>query len=164
MAFILIRSLAAAGLCLACLPAFAQEAGKPFRLQTAIGAPGWLEVSGHIRPRYETLANQFFAGRTGDDEYLGIQSLLKLEADTGAIVLGGEIQDTRRIVGNEGGGLWTTVTDVRVVGAIVKIEVTDADGRPIQVELGRERYQVIRAIIGESVYVKPRHVRVFMDE
>jgi sulfate transport system ATP-binding protein len=65
---------------------------------------------------------------------------------------------------DEGGGLWTTVTDVRVVGAIVKIEVTDADGRPIQVELGRERYQVIRAIIGESVYVKPRHVRVFMDE
>ena len=65
---------------------------------------------------------------------------------------------------DEGGGLWATVTDVRVVGAVVKIEVTDADRQPIQVELGRERYHSIRAIIGESVYVKPRHVRVFMNE
>lgn len=104
MASFFIRSLAAAGLCLASLPAFAQEAEKPFRLQAAVGAPDWLKVSGSIRPRYETLANQFFAGRTGDDEYLGVQSLLKLEADTGAIILGGEIQDTRRLVGNEGGG------------------------------------------------------------
>ncbi|MDP3738580.1 MAG: alginate export family protein [Hyphomonadaceae bacterium] len=104
MASFLIRSLAIAGLCLASLPAFAQEAEKPFRLQAAVGAPDWLKLSGSIRPRYETLANQFFAGRTGDDEYLGVQSLLKLEADTGAIILGGEIQDTRRLIGNEGGG------------------------------------------------------------
>ncbi|MDP3768645.1 MAG: alginate export family protein, partial [Dehalococcoidia bacterium] len=80
------------------------EAEKPFRLQAAVGAPDWLKLSGSIRPRYETLANQFFAGRTGDDEMLGVQSLLKLEADTGAIILGGEIQDTRRLIGNEGGG------------------------------------------------------------
>ena len=64
---------------------------------------------------------------------------------------------------DEGGGLWTTVADVRVAGAVVKIEVHDADGRPIQIELGRERYQAIRAIVGESVYVTPRHVRVFTD-
>lgn len=104
MASFLIRSLAVAGLCLASLPAHAQEAEKPFRLQTAVGAPDWLKISGSVRPRYETLANQVFAGRTGDDEYLGVQSLLKLEADTGAIVLGAEIQDTRRLVGNAGGG------------------------------------------------------------
>ena len=38
------------------------------------------------------------------------------------------------------------------------------NGRPIQVELGREQYEGIRAIIGERVYVKPRRVRVFMEE
>jgi sulfate/thiosulfate transport system ATP-binding protein len=65
---------------------------------------------------------------------------------------------------DEGGGLWATVTDVRVVGAVVKIEVNDSDDRPIQVELGREQYEAIRAIIGERVYVKPRRVRVFMNE
>ena len=65
---------------------------------------------------------------------------------------------------DEGGGLWAVVTDVRMSGAIVKVEVLDDERRPIQVELGREQYQQIRAIIGEKVYVKPRKVRVFMEE
>src|SRR5688572_19368806 len=65
---------------------------------------------------------------------------------------------------DEGGGLWATVTDVRIAGAVVKIEADGDDGRPIQVELGRERYEVVRAIIGERVYVKPRRVRVFMND
>ena len=49
-------------------------------------------------------------------------------------------------------------------GAIVKIEVTDAERQPIQIELGREQYERIRVIIGETVYVKPRKVRVFMED
>jgi sulfate transport system ATP-binding protein len=64
---------------------------------------------------------------------------------------------------DEGGGLWATVIDLRAAGAVVKIEVIDDERRPIQVELGREQYERIRAIIGERVYVKPRKVRVFMD-
>jgi len=62
-----------------------------------------------------------------------------------------------------GGGLWATVSDVRIAGAVVKIEVVDQDRRPIQVELGREQYERIRVIIGETIYVKPRRVRVFME-
>jgi len=65
---------------------------------------------------------------------------------------------------DEGGGLWAIVTDVRVSGAIVKMEVTDDQRQPMQVELGREQYEQIRAIIGEKVYVKPRKVRVFMED
>jgi len=65
---------------------------------------------------------------------------------------------------DEGGGLWATVTDVRIAGAVVKIEVNDEERRPIQIELGREQYANIRAIIGERIYVKPRKVRVFMEE
>jgi len=55
------------------------------------------------------------------------------------------------------------VTDVRMAGALVKIEVMDDERRPVQIELGREIYERIRAIIGERVYVKPRTVRVFVD-
>jgi sulfate transport system ATP-binding protein len=62
-----------------------------------------------------------------------------------------------------GGGLWATITDVRLAGAIVKIEADDNDGRTMQVELGREEYGRVRAIIGERVYVTPRRMRVFMD-
>jgi len=50
-----------------------------------------------------------------------------------------------------------------MAGAVVKIELLDDQRSPIQVELGREQYAQIRAIIGESVYVKPRRVRVFMQ-
>ena len=85
--------------------ALGQEGEKTLRwkLEDAVGAPGWLSLSGHIRPRYETLSNQFAAGRTGDDEFFGVQTLLKAEIDTGAIVVGGELLDSRRVVGNAGG-------------------------------------------------------------
>ena len=63
----------------------------------------------------------------------------------------------------DGGGLWTTVTDVRRAGAIVKMEVADAHGTVIQVELAGEQYGLLRAIVGERVYVTPRRVRVFVE-
>ncbi len=104
----------ALGVALACAPAAqaqtqtaakAEEAkDKPWRLGAAVGAPDWLKLSGSVRPRYETLANQFVAGRTGDDEFFGIQTLLKAEIDTGGIIIiGGELLDSRRILGNAGG-------------------------------------------------------------
>ena len=65
---------------------------------------------------------------------------------------------------DDGGGLWAVVNDVRAAGAIVKMEVVDEEGRLIQVELGREQYEGIRAIVGERIYVKPRRVRVFMQD
>jgi sulfate transport system ATP-binding protein len=65
---------------------------------------------------------------------------------------------------DDGGGLWATVSDVRAAGALVKIEVTDEVGELIHVELGRERYEVTRATVGDRVYVRPRRVRVFMDD
>jgi hypothetical protein len=98
------RTLAAAAVCFISFPAVAQEVEKPFRLQTALDLPDWLKVSGSIRPRYETLANPFVAGRTGSDELLGMQSALKAEIDTGDFAFVGEIVDARRLIGNDGGG------------------------------------------------------------
>ncbi len=86
--------------------ALAQEAGKdkPWRLGDALGAPDWLRISGSARPRYETLGNTFYAGRTGGDELTSLQTLLKVEAVTGDVIFGGELLDSRRISGNAGGG------------------------------------------------------------
>src|SRR5689334_8614123 len=68
-----LSALAAAILCLAAAPAIAQQSdAKPFRLQTALDLPDWLKVSGSIRPRYESLANQFVAGRSGGDDYFAV--------------------------------------------------------------------------------------------
>jgi sulfate transport system ATP-binding protein len=63
----------------------------------------------------------------------------------------------------DGTGVWATVVDVRVVGAIAKIEVADAQQRPLQIELGRDQYERMPATTGERVYVRPRRVRVFAD-
>ena len=99
------RTLAAAAVCLCSFPAVAQEADeKPFRLQTALDLPEWLKLSGSIRPRYETLENQFVAGRTGSDELLGMQSAFKAEIDVSDFAFVGEIVDARRLIGNDGGG------------------------------------------------------------
>jgi sulfate transport system ATP-binding protein len=65
---------------------------------------------------------------------------------------------------DEGGGLWAIVSDVRISGALVKIEVGDPQGGLIQVELGRDQYDRLRAVIGERVYVKPKRMRVFTPE
>ena len=87
-------------------PAAGQDAAKqkPWRLEDAIDAPDWLKISGSVRPRYESLGDTFYAGRTGSDELLSIQTLLKVEAGTGDFALGGELLDSRRIAGNAGGG------------------------------------------------------------
>lgn len=84
-----------------------KEAGKeqPWRLGEALGAPDWLKISGSIRPRYETLSNTLVAGRDGGDEFLSVQTLLKTEINTGAIIGGVEFLDSRRLAGNAGGGV-----------------------------------------------------------
>ena len=60
--------------------------------------------------------------------------------------------------------MWATVTDVRIVGAFVKIEVAGGDGRQLQVEVGREQYDGLRVTLGERLYVKPKRVRVFTSD
>jgi hypothetical protein len=87
----------------------AQEAAKagpkPWKLGDTLGAPDWLKISGSIRPRYETLTNTIVAGREGGDEYLSVQSLLKIEARAADFIVGGELLDSRRLAGNAGGGV-----------------------------------------------------------
>jgi hypothetical protein len=87
-----------------CVPAMAQEAAPRPTLQAALGLPEGVRVSGSIRPRYETLANQFFAGRTGDDQILNLRTMLKLEVDAGPVTFVGELLDSRLINGDDGGG------------------------------------------------------------
>ena len=84
-----------------------KDVGKeqPWRLGKALNAPDWLKISGSIRPRYETLSNTLVAGRTGGDELLNLQTILKAEINAGSFVVGGEFLDSRRIAGNGGGGV-----------------------------------------------------------
>jgi sulfate transport system ATP-binding protein len=64
----------------------------------------------------------------------------------------------------DGGGLWATVRDIRPAGALAKLELADGDGKPIQVDLARERFERLQPAVGERLYVVPRRLRVFVKE
>lgn len=108
-------------------------------LERAVDAPAWITLSGSIRPRYETMANQFVAGRTGDDEFFGVQTLLRAEIDTGDIVIGGELLDSRRISGNAGGGTPGEIDVLEPAQMYVAWRPTDflAPGAALDLTLGR---------------------------
>jgi sulfate transport system ATP-binding protein len=63
---------------------------------------------------------------------------------------------------DEGGGLWACLAAVSTTGSVVKAELTDNEGRLIQVELGREAYGALSPRPGERLYVRPRTLRVFV--
>jgi sulfate/thiosulfate transport system ATP-binding protein len=62
------------------------------------------------------------------------------------------------------GGFWATLRHVNPAGAVVKLELEDAEARLVQVEVSREQFEALRAAPGERLYVRPRQVRVFVAE
>ncbi|HEY6552691.1 MAG TPA: sulfate ABC transporter ATP-binding protein [Vicinamibacteria bacterium] len=62
-----------------------------------------------------------------------------------------------------GGGFWATLRHVTPAGAVVRIELEDADARLVQVEATRESFEALRPAVGERFYVRPRQVRIFVD-
>jgi sulfate transport system ATP-binding protein len=61
----------------------------------------------------------------------------------------------------DGGGLWAQLRGLNAAGSVVKLELETADG-PLQVEMGRERFEQFKPQLGERLYVRPRKVRVFL--
>ena len=151
-----IASLAYSAPCLA--QAASGEAGareeRP-TLQHALGLPDGIRISGSIRPRYETLANQFVAGRTGDDEIFHVRSMLKIEADVGPLTFVGELLDSRLIAGNDGGsaaGEIDTLEPVQLYGLWTGKDVI-APGAELGVMAGRFTMDVgSRRLIARANY------------
>lgn len=66
---------------------------------------------------------------------------------------------------NGGSSIRATVRHVSAVGPRVRLELERRDdGGRIEAELSRERYHELRLHAGEEVYVKPRKLRVFLDD
>jgi hypothetical protein len=61
-----------------------------------------------------------------------------------------------------GGGFWATLQHVNAAGTVAKLELADTDGHPVQVEIPRERHDVLTPRPGERLYVRPRRLRVFL--
>jgi sulfate/thiosulfate transport system ATP-binding protein len=63
-----------------------------------------------------------------------------------------------------GKGWPATIRDVRLSGALVKVELADVNDGMIQVELGREQYDELHLRAGEQVYITPKRMRVFTSD
>jgi hypothetical protein len=51
---------------------------------------------------------------------------------------------------------------VNAAGSVVKLELQATHGR-VQADLPRDRYELLQPELGESFYVRPTRVRVFME-
>jgi sulfate/thiosulfate transport system ATP-binding protein len=56
------------------------------------------------------------------------------------------------------------VTRVTPLGASVRIDIELADSNSVRVELTRQRYAALEPHIGETIFVAPRDVKVFLDQ
>jgi sulfate transport system ATP-binding protein len=63
-----------------------------------------------------------------------------------------------------GGGLWATLTHASPAGALVKVDLSDSDGKLLHAEISREVFDSLGVSQGERVYVRPRRLRVFARE
>ncbi len=98
--------------CLCCLPTTEKACAQdPYRLEEAINTPDWLTINGETRVRYESLEDQFRGGREGSDQLLLFRTLIKAEVDTGPIVFGAELQDSRTYLGDDGTPLSNSFTN-----------------------------------------------------
>ena len=60
------------------------------------------------------------------------------------------------------GGLWATLRLVNATSSVVKLGFDSSEGF-LQVDLARDRYEELRPQVGDSLYVRPRKVRVFVE-
>lgn len=57
-----------------------------------------------------------------------------------------------------------TVANIHPIGSIVRLELQRSDSKDfVEAELSRERYRELALKQGETVWIKPRSVRVFLD-
>ena len=73
--------------------------------------PEWLTIEGESRARFEVLDGQFRADRTGGDQLLALRSLILAEVNTGPLIVGAELQDSRTYAGDTGTPLTSSVAN-----------------------------------------------------
>lgn len=125
-------------------PSALAQTEEPWRLADTLQAPDWLKIEGVIRGRYETLDGQFRSGGKGGDQVLGFRNLVLVEADTGPIAAGFELQDARAYLDDSGTPLTTSIVDpLDVLQAYVRFDLDGALGsKSASLKLGRQTLDI----------------------
>jgi len=139
---------------------------------------GRIEQMGPPQELYERPRTPFVT------EFLGSVNVLRGQSTMGVTVLGDGILVPTEIDGHEGpvsvyvrphdldlshdhdgGHSWPgRVVRVTPLGAFVRLEVELADGTEVRVELSRERCAALEPRVGESLFVAPRDLKIFLDQ
>ncbi len=138
---------------------------------------GRIEQMGSPQDLYECPATPFVT------EFLGSVNVLRGQSASGMAMLGDGIHVETRIDGQDvpvsiyvrphdldvthernGRPAWPArVVRVTPLGAFVRLELELTDGTSVRVETSRERYAALEARVGDSVFVSPRDLKVFLD-
>jgi sulfate/thiosulfate transport system ATP-binding protein len=117
-------------------------------------------------------------------EFLGSVNVLKGRAGPGMTVLGDGLHVPTAVNAPEGPvsvyvrphdldltrerngrASWAgKVTRVTPLGASVRLDIELADSNSVRVELTRQRYAALEPHIGETIFVAPRDLKVFLDQ
>lgn len=63
----------------------------------------------------------------------------------------------------EGGAFSARITDIHSIGPIIRLELSHEESpEPIEVEMQKDRFQALGLKDGETVYIKPRNLRIFL--
>ena len=119
---------ALAALLLMAVPLAAHANAGP--LQSAIGNPDNLKVSGSFRLRYEALEGQPRAGLNPTDEQLSVRTIIALEYRNGPLRIGGELHDSRAWLGKAGSSISANdVNALEPVQAYIGADIVAPFGR-----------------------------------
>ena len=86
-----------------------ETSAAPWRLAEALDLPHWLHLSGSHRTRYESLDNQFRAGRSGGDQMIALRTIVLAELRGQQFRSGVEVIDSRAMLDDRGSPLSTTM-------------------------------------------------------
>jgi sulfate transport system ATP-binding protein len=57
-----------------------------------------------------------------------------------------------------------TIAHINAAGPQVKIDLVSLAGEPIQVEISQDRYRALALVVEQHVFVRPREIKVFVDD
>jgi sulfate transport system ATP-binding protein len=146
--------------------------------QVVVLNKGRVEQMGPPQELYEKPRTPFVTS------FLGTVNVLKGQAASGTAVLGEGIHVPTDIDGHDvpvtvyvrphdldlahernGKPSWPgRVSRITPLGAFVRIDIEIAERNSVRVELTRQRYAAIEPRVGDSIFVAPRDLKVFLDQ
>ncbi len=99
----------------------------PWRLAQQNLTPDWFVITGQHRSRFETLNNQFRAGRSGGDQALVFRTNIKATVSLDKTRFAAEMMDSRAMLVDTGTPLNTTIVNpLELLQAYVEFPITQA--------------------------------------